>query len=148
MEECIISEYVLVYVLLYLENKGAPPHNYLNDEETINGCINEAFDLLYIQEIDPQRYPSDKYTLFFATQDNLLSKIFEMVNDREKYSNIEEYLEVLFSGFSSKKRVEYINSFSIMLEQHTCKINEENTLSVSNMLVEIEERRLKSLLNL
>lgn len=148
MEECIISEYVLAYVLLYLENKGAPPHNYLNDEETINGCINEAFDLLYIQEIDPRRYPSDKYTLFFATQDNLLSKIFEMVNDREKYSNIEEYLEVLFSGFSSKKRVEYINSFSIMLEKHTCKINEENAFSVSNMLVEIEERRLKSLLNL
>lgn len=148
MEECIISEYVLAYVLLYLENKGAPPHNYLNDEETINGCINEAFDLLYIQEIDPRRYPSDKYTLFFATQDNLLSKIFEMVNDREKYSNIEEYLEVLFSGFSSKKRVEYINSFRIMLEKHTCKINEENAFSVSNMLVEIEERRLKSLLNL
>lgn len=47
-----------MYALLYLENKGAPPHNYLNDEETINGCINEAFDLLYIQEIDPRRYPS------------------------------------------------------------------------------------------
>lgn len=93
----------MAYVLLYLENKGAPPHNYLNDEETINGCINEAFDLLYIQEIDPRRYPSDKYTLFFATQDNLLSKIFEMVNDREKYGNIEEYLEVLFSGFYARK---------------------------------------------
>ena len=66
----------------------------------------------------------------------------------EKYSNIEEYLEVLFSGFSSKKRVEYINSFSIMLEKHTCKINEENAFPVSKMLVEIEERRLKSLLNL
>ncbi len=148
MEECIISEYVLAYVLLYLENKGAPPHNYLNDEETINGCINEAFDLLYIQEIDPRRYPSDKYTLFFATQDNLLSKIFEMVNDREKYSNIEEYLAVLFAGFSNRKREEYINSFKQMLEKHTCKINEGNALLVSKTLVYEEEKRLKSLLNL
>jgi hypothetical protein len=40
-----------------------------------------------------------------------------MVNDSEKYSNIGEYLEVLFAGFSSKKRAEYINSFRIMLEK-------------------------------
>lgn len=35
-----------------------------------------------------------------------------------------------------------------MLEKHIYKINEENAFSVSKMLVEIEERRLKSLLNL
>lgn len=148
MNKCIISEYVLAYVLLYFENKGAPPHNYLNDEKTINGCINETFDLLYLQEIDPRRYPSDKYTLFFATQDNLLLKIFEMVNDREKYSNIDEYLKILFAGFSNKKREEYINSFKLMLEKHTCKINEENALHESKILVETEEKRLKSILTL
>lgn len=148
MENCIISEYVLTYVLLYLENKGVPPHNYLKDEGTINGCINEAFDLLYIQEIDPRRYPSDKYTLFFATQDKLLAKIFELVNDREKYSNIDEYLAVLFAGFSNRKREEYINSFKQMLEKHTCKINEGNALLVSKTLVYEEEKRLNSLLNL
>lgn len=148
MDNCIISEYVLAYVLLYFKNKGEAPHNYLNDKETINGCINEAFDLLYIQEIDPRRYPSNKYTLFFATQDNLLLKIFEMVNDRTKYSNKEEYLEVLFAGFSRKKSEEYIKFFKLMLEKHTCKINEKNSFLVSKTLVEIEEKRLKNILNL
>lgn len=148
MENCPISEYVLAYVLLNIENKAAPPHKFLKDDETINGCINEAFDLLYVQEIDPRRYPSDKYTLFLATQDNLLAKIFELVNDRTRYSNKAEYLKVLFAGFSNKKRDAYIKSFERMLENHTCKINEENALSVSKILVDIEEKRLNNILSI
>lgn len=35
-----------------------------------------------------------------------------------------------------------------MLEKHTCKIDEGNAFYVSKILVEIEEIRLKSLLNL
>ncbi len=149
LNECIISEYVIAYTLLFLEGKGAPPHNSnKNDIEVINGCINEAYDLLYVQELDPQRYPSDKYTMIFATQDKLLCKVFELVNDRTKYSTKDEYLDVLFDGFSYKKRGEYLNFFKEKLLLHTCKVNSENALDMSRDLVKKEEKQLKELLNL
>lgn len=147
LAECIISEYILAYVLLFLEGNGAPPHNaFRNDLEVINGCINEAYDLLYLQEIDPNRYPSDKYTLFFATQDNLLFRVFEMVNDRTKYSTVDEYLDILFEGFSTKKRSSFMEYFKEKLSHHTCKVNTDNALNISKILVENEEKQLKALL--
>lgn len=149
LNECIISEYVIAYTLLFLEGKGAPPHNtYKNDIDVINGCINEAYDLLYVQELDPNRYPSDKYTMIFATQDKLLFKVFELVNDRTKYSTVDEYLNVLFEGFPHKKRNEYLEFFNEKLSLHTCKVNPENALSISKELVEKEEKQLKDLLNM
>ena len=148
LNECIISEYVMAYTLLFLEGKGAPPHHPNGNEiAVINGCINEAYDLLYVQEIDPSRYPSDKYTMFFVTQDNLLFQVFELVNDRTKYSTLDEYLEVLFNGFSYKKRSGYLEFFKEKYSQHTCKVNSENAFIISRELVEKEEKQLRELLH-
>lgn len=146
---CVISEYVIAYILLFFERKGAPPHNaYKDDIEVINGCKNESYDLLYVQEIDPNRYPSNKYTMIFATQDKTLFRVFELVNDRTKYSTVDEYLDVLFDGFLYKKKSEYLECFKEKLSQHICKVNPENALSISKELVEKEEKQSKGLLHL
>lgn len=144
----ICSVYIITYVLFFLEGNGTPPHNSFNDAMTIKGCMNEAFDLLYIQDLDPNRYPSEMYTVFFATQDIRLFKVFELVNDRAKYDNSKDkFLEVLFAGFSNKNRDKYLKFFKQLYYEHISNVNKENALVISKNLRENEETRLINILD-
>lgn len=143
--ECLISIYALTYMTLYYTKKGiTPPHKYTDNESAIWGCKNEAMDLLYLQSLDPRRYPSDKYTLMVATHDKVLKKIFETVNDVSRYRDISDYFNLLCADMSEQKKNSYVQILEDAYAKHKfIGVNPQNAYEIAKKLVDKEERQLK-----
>lgn len=148
--ENLISIYALTYtVLFFARPKITPPHNYLIDELAVEGCMNQALDLLYLQEIDQERYPSDKYTIFVATHDKVMKTVFETIHDDTKYNyvSIDSYFEYLCATLSDKKREKYTQILKELYKKHKkIDVNPQNALAVAKKLAIQEENRLKEIL--
>lgn len=148
--ENLISIYALTYIVLFFTRpKITPPHNYLIDELAIEGCMNQALDLLYLQEIDPERYRSDKYTVLVATHDKVMKTVFETVHDETKYNcfSIDSYFEYLCDTLSDKKREKYAQILKELYKNHEkIDVNPQNALVVAKQIVLQEENRLKEIL--
>ena len=147
-EECLISVYALTYMVIYYTRKGiTPPHNYMDNQRAILGCKNQAMDLLYIQNLDTTRYPSDKYTYMLATCDNVLKAVFETVNDVSKYRGLNSYFNLLCSDMSEHKRRCYVQILEeAYIEHKYIGVNPENAYEIAKKLVDKEEQRLKEIL--
>ena len=89
-------------------------------ELAVEGCMNQALDLLYLQEIDPERYQSDKYTVFVATHDKVMKTVFETVHDETRYDcfSIDSYFEYLCDTLSDKKREKYTQILKELCKNH------------------------------
>ena len=146
--ECLISVYALTYMTLYYTKKGiTPPHKYTDNENAILGCKNEAMDLLYLQSLDPRRYPSDKYTLMVATHDKVLKEIFETVNDVSRYSDLSSYFNLLCADMSEQKKNNYVQILEDAYGKHKyIGVNPQNAYEIAKKLVDKEERQLKEFL--
>lgn len=148
--ENLISIYALTYtVLFFTKPKITPPHDYAIDELTVEGCMNQALDLLYLQEIDPGRYPSDKYTLFVATHDKVMKTVFETIHDDTMYNpfDVESYFDYLCASLSNKKREKYAQILKNLYKNHKrIDVNQENALKVAKKIALQEENRLKEIL--
>lgn len=147
--ECLVSEYVIAYVILFLSSTGIQsPHHYkdVDVERVIKGCANQARDLQYIQDIDPNRYPNDKYVFMCVTNENDIKRVFELVNDRTQYNDINSYLKWLCSSFPKSKRDEKYKCLSLLWKTRTAiKVNLDNSLIMARKLALEEENRLKAL---
>lgn len=147
--ECLISEYAIAYSILYLSQSGVKsPHHYKdsNIETVIKGCSNQARDLQYLQDINPDRYPSDEYILMCVTNENDMRKVFELVNDRTRYYDIDSYLKVLCSCFPMNRREEkYTFIKDIWNQRKNLEVNPNNALNVAKELASKEEKRLRDL---
>lgn len=148
--ENLISVYALTYtVLFFTKPKITPPHDYLIDELAVEGCMNQALDLLYLQEIDPRRYQSDKYTLFVATHDKVMKTVFETIHDDTKYNpvSIDSYFEYLCAALSVEKREKYMQILKELYKNHRkLDVNPQNALAVAKKIAIQEENRLKEIL--
>lgn len=147
--ECLISEYAIAYSILYLSQSGVKsPHHYKdsNIETIIKGCSNQARDLQYLQDINPDRYPSNQYVLMCVTNENDMRRVFELVNDRTRYHDIDSYFKVLCSCFPTNRQEEkYSFIKNIWKQRKGVKVNQDNALSLAKELASKEEKRLRNL---
>ncbi len=147
--ECLLSQYTIAYLMLYLSQSGLQsPHHYKNSnvENVIKGCANQARDLQYLQDINLDRYPSDQYIQMCVTYENDMRKVFELVNDRTRYSDEDSYIKVLCSCFPSNKQEEKYSLIKNFLSQRkSLNVNQTNALSISKELASKEENRLRDL---
>ena len=147
--ECLISEYAIAYSILYLSQSGLKsPHHYKdsNIETVIRGCSNQARDLQYLQDINPDRYPSNQYVLMCVTNENDMRRVFELVNDRTRYHDINSYFKVLCSCFPMNRQVEKYSFIKNTWDQRQgLKVDQSNALSVAKELASKEEKRLRDL---
>ena len=148
-ENCLLSQYILSYILLYYSNRQvSPPHNYLQADTAIQGCKNQAMDILLLQELDPRRFPNNNYTFFAVTHDVDIKTIFYKANNY-KGSCIDELFSFLCCDLPKGKKETYLRKLTIEYSKHKNKpntINANNALDISRKLVAEEESRLKSIL--
>ena len=148
--KCLISQIALSYLILLFTKDGiTPPHNYMNNEKVIHGCMNEAMDLYYFQEIDPRRYPSDQYTLMIATQDIVMKDVFSSAFDFEGLSSMDEYITRLCCNAPKVKKEAYTKY--VLNEYHNHKminVDRSNAYEVAQNLCEQEKKQLEDLLGI
>jgi len=114
-QEELISQPGLTYIVLLFVKEGIkPPHHMMDNSRVIHGCKNAAMDLYYFQEIDPRRYPSDKYTFFAATNDGNMMEIFKNAYNPWRKQTPEELLKKLCQYCKDKNANDYSN---ILLEE-------------------------------
>lgn len=152
MDNCLISGFALTYIIIFFtKEKIESPHNInsIEKEKIINGCKNVAMDLCYIQQLDPNRYPSDEFTLLLATTDKLLKIIFEEYLNANKKSNgdIRLFYSILCAELNEKKKKDYIEFLVERATAHkTINVNPSNALKVARKLAIEEEARLREIL--
>lgn len=149
-QECLISSLGLTYIVLLFTKDGiTPPHDYNNNDKVLHGCMNEAMDIYYFQEIDPRRYPSDKITFMLATHDKVMKDVFQIVYCQDGIETIEQYLIKLCNYAPKSKRDIFTK---ILLEEfHNHKkldVNPSNAYSIAKKVCEQEESRLKHFLGI
>ncbi len=146
--EALISIYALTYiVLLFCKDGITPPHKYMDDKEAIKGCKNEAMDLLYMQELDPRRYPSRDLSFIMATHDIVMRDVFCTVFDKSDIKVVEEYLCYLCSYAPREKQNKYQEKLLECLRKHKeIGVTPFNALEIAKKMVQKEEKRLSDIL--
>ncbi len=149
-KETLISATALTYCSLIFTKDGITrPHNYMNNNEIFHGCMNQAMDLYYFQEIDPRRYSKDNYTIMLATHDLVMKEIFTTTCDSNGINTIDDFIIKLCSNVSDKKRKKYTNIIMNEFKNHKpIDVNKDNAYEIAKSLCDKEETRLKSLLNI
>ena len=146
--EGLISQICLTYcILLFTKDGITRPHNYMNDEKVIHGCKNQAMDIYYFQEIDPRRYPHEKYTFMVATHDAVMKEVFSSAFDFSGINSSEEFVKKLCINASCEKRKKYTDIVLNEINNHKQTIvNEYNAYHTAKQLCDKEEDKLKRLL--
>lgn len=139
----LISIYGLTYAILCFCKEVRPPHHFTDNSRIIDGCMNEAMDLTYLQRLNKTK-DTLQYDLYLITEDKDIARVMKVAMEAEATRSIEGIVDTLLSFYNGKDRddvkkymielitnhekIDVTSQDSIVIGKNLCRKEEENLL--------------------